>query len=62
MAETDYKKLHKEWKKAKDDAKLIYDGWAKLNTDLSSAHEDVKFDIPAFPKAGLDVKLNLFSC
>lgn len=55
MAEPDFKKLHKEWKKAKDNAKLLYDGWAKLNTDLSNAHEDVKLDLPSFPKFNLDL-------
>lgn len=55
MAEPDFKKLHKEWKKAKENAKLLYDGWAKLNTDLSNAHEDVKLDLPPFPKFNLDL-------
>lgn len=55
MAAPDFKKLHKDWKKAKSDAKLFYDEWVKLNTDLSNAHEDVKFDGPKFPKFNLDL-------
>ena len=55
MPAPDFKKLHKEWKKAKSDAKLLYDGWVKQNTDLSNAHVEVKNDLPAFPK----FKLNL---
>jgi hemerythrin-like domain-containing protein len=51
----DFKALHKEWKKAKDSAKLVYDGWAKANTDLSNAHVEVKFDLPSFPKFKLDL-------
>ncbi len=55
MSEIDYKKLHKSWKTAKKDAKLIYDAWDRLHRDLSNAHEDVKFDLPAFPKFNLDL-------
>jgi hypothetical protein len=26
----DFKKLHDDWKKAKKNAKLVHEGWAKL--------------------------------
>lgn len=55
MPAPDFKKLHKEWKKAKDNAKLIYSEWVRLNTDLSNAHQEVKFTVPSFPKFNLDL-------
>lgn len=51
----DFKALHKDWKKAKDSVKLVYDGWAKANTDYSNAHVEVKNDLPSLPKFKLDL-------
>ncbi len=51
----DFKDLHKKWKKAKDDAKRVYDGWSKVNMDISDAPRDVKFNVPPWPKFNLDL-------
>ena len=51
----EFKKLHEEWKKAKKDAKSIYDHWARLFTDVTRAHEQVTSTVPDFPKFDKDL-------
>lgn len=45
-----FKSLHNDWKAAKKSAKLVYGFWDRMFTDFSSAHEDVGYSAPAFPK------------
>ncbi len=50
-----YKSLHNDWKAAKKSAKLVYSFWDRLFTDMSSAHTDVDYSAPPFPKFNLDL-------
>ncbi len=45
----DFKNLHDEWKKAKKDAKLIYDGWARFFGDVIAIVDTGKDDLAPFP-------------
>ena len=43
-----FKKLHSEWKKAKKNAELVHDTWARMFMTISVG--DVQNDAPDFPK------------
>ena len=45
----DFKKLHDDWKKAKKNAKLVHEGWAKLANSALDVFDEGKVNTPAFP-------------